>query len=115
MIIGSVLAYLLTRDGERPPFAITGQTELLLLESQKIICINNKFLGQIVPGFPPFGPPPFFTVVGNETMGFSGMVGTLGMSILSIPMVAILEIVAVSKAFCKYRINASKKMSTYRL
>lgn len=29
VIIGSVLAYLLTRNGERPPFAITGQTELL--------------------------------------------------------------------------------------
>lgn len=81
VIIGSTIAFALTTDGQPPPFALTGQ---------------------IQAGFPPIGPPPFSTQVGNETIGFGAMAGTLGTSILSIPMVAILEIISVAKAFCKF-------------
>lgn len=80
VLFGSVLAFLLTRDGQTPPFALTGN---------------------IQAGFPPFGPPPFSTVVGNETIGFGEMLSTMGSSLVSIPFVAILEIIVVAKAFCK--------------
>lgn len=80
VLIGSVLAFLLTREGQPPPFALTGRIEA---------------------GFPPFGPPPLSTVVGNETLGIGDMMATMGSSLVAIPFVAILEIIVVAKAFCK--------------
>lgn len=80
VLFGSVLAFLLTGDGQPPPFALTGK---------------------IQAGFPPFGPPPLATVVGNETIGLGDMMSTMGSSLVAIPFVAILEIIVVAKAFCR--------------
>lgn len=87
VIFGSVLAFLLTEAGQPPPFALTGQ---------------------IKAGFPPVQPPPFSTIVGNQTYEFTDMVGVLGTSLVSMPLIAILEIVAVAKAFCKLYSRESK-------
>lgn len=77
---GTVLAYALSGGGESPaPFALTGP---------------------IQAGFPPIGLPAFSTTtISNVTLDFADMTQVLGTSLLSIPMIAILEIVAVGKAF----------------
>lgn len=80
VIIGMLLAYFLSRDGHQP-FRITGN---------------------ITAGLPPFRPPPFSTHTRNGTyVPFVDMLQTVGASLASAAMVAILEMVAISKAFCE--------------
>lgn len=79
VIFGTFLAYILSRDGNQP-FKVTGN---------------------ITAGLPPFRLPPFSTTVDGEYVSFGDMISEVGASLGSIPMIAILEIVAISKAFCK--------------
>lgn len=67
--------------------------------------------GKVNPGLPPFKPPPFSTTVGNETYTFGDMLGGLGSSIITIPGIAILESIAIAKAFSRGRpIDATQEM-----
>ncbi|XP_036232793.2 sodium-independent sulfate anion transporter isoform X3 [Bactrocera oleae] len=89
VIFGTFLAYQLSRDGSEP-FVITGN---------------------ITAGLPPFRVPPFSTIVDGKEVAFSEMISTYGSSLASIPLVSILEIVAIAKAFSKGKIvNASQEM-----
>ena len=83
---------------------------------------NGTFIltGEIDGGLPPFELPDF-TYDYNETLpsgnsteihlDFSGMVKELGSAILIIPLITILESVAIAKSFCEYSIieNGGKK------
>lgn len=80
VILGTVLAFLLQEYTGEVPFALTGS---------------------VAAGFPPFAPPPFSTTIGNSTLNFQEMIAELGTSIISIPVISVLEIVAVAKAFCE--------------
>ena len=55
--------------------------------------------GNITEGLPPFALPPFSTVYKNKTYNFLDMATELGSSIASVPLIAILESIAVAKAF----------------
>ncbi|XP_048482804.1 sodium-independent sulfate anion transporter isoform X2 [Plutella xylostella] len=55
--------------------------------------------GKIEGGLPRFGPPPFTTTVGNQTLGFEDMLSVFGPEGLVMPLVAILESIAIAKAF----------------
>lgn len=67
--------------------------------------------GKVNPGLPPFKPPPFTTTVGNETYTFGDMLSGLGSSIITIPGIAILESIAIAKAFSRGRpIDATQEM-----
>ncbi|KAM7345057.1 sodium-independent sulfate anion transporter isoform 2-T2 [Cochliomyia hominivorax] len=90
VIVGTFLAYILSRDGSQP-FRVTGN---------------------VTAGLPPFKPPPFGGAVINGTqVSFQEMMNTVGASFASIPLVSILEVVAIAKAFSKGRIvNASQEM-----
>lgn len=80
VIIGMFLAYFLSQNGYQP-FRITGN---------------------ITAGLPPFRSPPFNTYNHNGTfISFVEMLQIVGTSLSSTAMVAILEMVAISKAFCK--------------
>ncbi|XP_055706994.1 sodium-independent sulfate anion transporter-like isoform X2 [Phlebotomus papatasi] len=90
VISGTVLAYLLFTFNDKTPFTLTGN---------------------VVSGLPPFQPPPFTTTVNNETVPFSEMIKTLGSGIVAIPLVSILESVAVAKAFSKGKtVDATQEM-----
>ncbi|XP_059607532.1 sodium-independent sulfate anion transporter-like isoform X2 [Phlebotomus argentipes] len=90
VITGTVLAYLLYKYHDDTPFTLTGN---------------------VASGLPPFRPPPFTTVVANETVSFSEMIHTLGSGIVAIPLVSILESVAVAKAFSKGKtVDATQEM-----
>lgn len=80
-VIGGLgLAYFLTTD-DKSPFILTGN---------------------ITSGFPDIKPPPFETVVDDKTIGFAGMLSELGSSIIALPLISILESIAIAKAFCKF-------------
>lgn len=67
--------------------------------------------GKIAEGFPPFEPPPFSTVFKNETYSFVEMTSALGSSIIAIPLISILESIAIAKAFSKGKaVDATQEM-----
>lgn len=58
-----------------------------------------KSTGNITEGLPSFAPPPFSLVKGNHTYHFQGLIGELGSTVISVPLIAILESIAIAKAF----------------
>ncbi|XP_065370270.1 sodium-independent sulfate anion transporter [Calliphora vicina] len=89
VIIGTFLAYILSRDGSQP-FRVTGN---------------------VTAGLPPFRVPLHGTTINGTEVSLKEMLNTVGGSFASIPLVAILEVVAIAKAFSKGRIvNASQEM-----
>lgn len=63
-----------------------------------------KLIGEIPAGLPDFAPPPFsITPTGNSTeekaLSFGDMVSDLGSGIAVVPLIALLEDIAVCKAF----------------
>ncbi|KAH9628320.1 hypothetical protein HF086_016662 [Spodoptera exigua] len=68
-------------------------------------------IGDIGSGLPKFGLPPFSTVVGDQSYNFIDMVKVLGVQCIVIPFVAILETIAIAKAFAEGgRIDATQEM-----
>lgn len=78
VIGGSALAYILQQTSGQIPFAVTGQ---------------------VASGLPPFRLPPFETQVNGTAIGFREMLSDLGSSLIAIPVIAILESIAIAKAF----------------
>jgi len=72
-----------------------------------INCISNTwtllFTGPISPGLPEFKLPPFefYDSSKNETVTFSDASSELSTGYIILPLVAMLENIAVCKAFCK--------------
>jgi len=92
--------------------------------------------GQIPPGLPAFQPPPFSIanstfeeadhasllsgetlledkghIIEDQVVSFGGMLGQLGSAIIIIPLIAILESVAIAKAFAGGKpVDASQEM-----
>lgn len=90
VIFGLIIAYALK--------AATGTEPLTLI-------------GDIRGGLPTFQPPPFSTTVGNETYTFIDMVQVLGPQSIVLPLVAILESVAIAKVFAGSRpVDATQEM-----
>lgn len=70
-----------------------------------------RLTGEIKEGLPPFGPPPFSTELNGKTYSFSDMFKALGVSLITIPLVSILESVSIAKAFSKGKIiDATQEM-----
>ena len=61
------------------------------------------FTGPITPGLPDFKLPPFefYHSTENRTVTFTEMSSELGTGFIILPLVAMLENIAVCKAFCK--------------
>lgn len=90
VIFGMIIAYVIK---------VTNQTEPLTL------------IGNIGSGLPNFGLPPFSTIVGNQTYTFVDMLTDFGPQSILLPLVAILESVAVAKAFAGgAKLDATQEM-----
>ncbi|XP_050559288.1 sodium-independent sulfate anion transporter-like [Spodoptera frugiperda] len=90
VVIGMIIAYVIREMFERDTLAV---------------------IGDIGSGLPKFGLPPFSTVVGDQTYNFIDMVKVLGVQCVVIPFVAILETIAIAKAFAEGgRIDATQEM-----
>ncbi|XP_058118321.1 sodium-independent sulfate anion transporter-like [Anopheles ziemanni] len=89
VIGGAALAYFFAASGSNP-FSLTGT---------------------VTPGLPPVKLPPFSTVLNNQTVPFPEMSSKLGSSIVALPLIAILETIAIVKAFSKGKsIDATQEL-----
>lgn len=69
--------------------------------------------GDVKGGMPTIQPPPFSTVLNNQTMHFTDMVSDLGMSVLMVPIIAVLGNVAIAKAFASgHGVDATQELLT---
>ncbi|MBN3274210.1 S2611 protein, partial [Polyodon spathula] len=69
--------------------------------------------GKTTQGLPPFKPPQFYEYTGNESLPFSEMVKDLGGGLAVIPLVGLLESLAIAKAFAsqnEYRIDSNQEL-----
>uniref|UniRef100_A0A182VPV5 STAS domain-containing protein n=1 Tax=Anopheles minimus TaxID=112268 RepID=A0A182VPV5_9DIPT len=77
----------------------------------RVECSPFSLTGAVTPGLPPVALPPFTTVLNNQTLGFSEMTSKLGSSIIALPLIAILETIAIVKAFSKGKsIDATQEL-----
>ncbi|KAJ8959233.1 hypothetical protein NQ318_022496 [Aromia moschata] len=81
VVISSFIAYLFERKGYTP-FVLTGSVK---------------------EGLPPFKLPPFSTTFNGTYHGFTDILDTYGSSLAFTPVIAILEHIAIAKAFSKGR------------
>ncbi|KAJ8915141.1 hypothetical protein NQ315_000393 [Exocentrus adspersus] len=67
--------------------------------------------GFVKPGLPTLSPPPFTTQVGNRTYDFIDMASTLGPAVIVVPLLSILENIALAKVFSEGKtIDATQEM-----
>lgn len=70
-----------------------------------------RLIGHIPPGLPSFQPPPFSAQEGNVTYSFVEMASSLGSGIVVVPLVALLENIAICKAFANGKaVDATQEM-----
>ncbi|KAK7065718.1 hypothetical protein SK128_028314, partial [Halocaridina rubra] len=70
-----------------------------------------RLTGEVQPGLPNFQLPPFQTVVDNETLYFPDMISSLGAGVAIIPLISILESIAIASAFAGNKtIDATQEM-----
>lgn len=55
--------------------------------------------GSVPQGLPTFGFPSFTATINNQTVGFTGMVQSLGVGVIVLPFVAVLANVAIAKSY----------------
>lgn len=67
--------------------------------------------GEVKPGLPEISLPPFSATVGNHTYTFVEMTSTLGSAIFVVPLLSILENIALAKVFSEGRaVDATQEM-----
>ncbi|XP_067006356.1 sodium-independent sulfate anion transporter [Anabrus simplex] len=67
--------------------------------------------GEVKAGLPPFSPPPFSAQVNNQTYTFLNMASNLGSATFVVPLLAILENIALAKVFSDGKaIDATQEM-----
>jgi len=65
----------------------------------------QKISGEVKAGLPTLQLPPISATVGNQTYGLIDMLSTIGSGSIVVPLLAILENVAIAKAFCEFSIT----------
>ncbi|XP_028160708.1 sodium-independent sulfate anion transporter-like [Ostrinia furnacalis] len=67
--------------------------------------------GDVKPGLPQLSAPPFSATVGNHTYTFAEMASTLGSAIFVVPLLSILENIALAKVFSEGKyVDATQEM-----
>lgn len=69
--------------------------------------------GKIAQGLPPVRMPPFSVTTDNKTISFSEMVQDMGVGLAVVPLMGLLETIAVAKSFASqnnYRIDANQEL-----
>jgi len=92
VLVCSTIAFVFYSNWQETPFVLTGKVK---------------------PGIPDFKLPPFGTVLGNRTVGFSEMLSDLGASVVLVPVIAVLGNVAIAKAFASGEsVDATQELIT---
>lgn len=58
-------------------------------------------IDRVASGLPELKVPPMQTTIDGRTLYFTDMIAHVGSSLLALPLISILESIAVAKAFCK--------------
>lgn len=70
--------------------------------------INEKdsfiLVGKVASGFPSISLPPLSTTFEGRDYNFIDMIKTLGLSVVSVPLVSIIEAIAIAKSFNRGRV-----------
>ncbi|NP_001233593.1 sodium-independent sulfate anion transporter [Cavia porcellus] len=69
--------------------------------------------GEIAKGLPPVRVPPFSVTMANGTVSFTRMVQDLGAGLAVVPLIGLLESIAVAKAFASqndYHVDANQEL-----
>lgn len=82
VVICGVIGYMFNANVEESPFVL---------------------IGYIPPGLPEAKPPPFSVTNGNTTENFIDMVSNIGSGVIVVPLIALLENIAICKAFGKFK------------
>lgn len=91
VLVGTVLAYFMTTETSKAPFAITGTVDT---------------------GLPIVELPPFNIVTKDDReLDFLGMLANVGPGFVAISLIGIIEVVAVSKAFGEYFLEKFRQLS----
>lgn len=61
-----------------------------------------QIAGEVKAGLPTLQLPPISATVGNQTYGLVDMLSTIGSGSIVVPLLAILENIAIAKAFCEF-------------
>lgn len=64
--------------------------------------MNEFVVGQVAQGLPAIAVPPLRTQIDGKTLYFTDMIAHIGTTIIALPLISILESIAVAKAICKY-------------
>uniref|UniRef100_A0A8D2MJL1 STAS domain-containing protein n=1 Tax=Zonotrichia albicollis TaxID=44394 RepID=A0A8D2MJL1_ZONAL len=72
---------------------------LVAYSFQVMGCQPFRLTGRIPQGLPPFRPPPFSLAVPNGTVPFPSMLQDMGVGLAVVPLMGLLESVAIAKAF----------------
>ncbi|XP_037074773.1 LOW QUALITY PROTEIN: sodium-independent sulfate anion transporter-like [Pollicipes pollicipes] len=90
---------------------------LVILAGIVVIILKANDLEPFTPtssvpaGLPKPKPPPFSTVDGNHTLAFSDMTSTIGVGIGIVPLLAVVENIAIAKAFSEgKRLDTTQEM-----
>ncbi|XP_049818071.1 sodium-independent sulfate anion transporter-like isoform X2 [Aethina tumida] len=95
VLITSVIAMYLIKQTGKSPFYLTGS---------------------VPQGLPTFGFPSFTATINNQTVGFTGMVHSLGVGVIVLPFVAVLANVAIAKSYASdVVVDATQEMMTLGL
>ncbi|XP_022917078.2 sodium-independent sulfate anion transporter-like [Onthophagus taurus] len=92
--ITSSIAYQMIQNGKRVPFILTGN---------------------IPAGLPPLSFPNTTTIHNNQTINLHEMILNLGSGTIVIPLVAVLQNIAIAKAFSNGVVDATQEMITLGL
>ncbi|XP_058673164.1 sodium-independent sulfate anion transporter [Ammospiza caudacuta] len=86
---------------------------LVAYSFQVMGCQPFRLTGSIPQGLPPFRPPPFSLAVPNGTIPFPSMLQDMGVGLAVVPLMGLLESVAIAKAFASqngYRIDPNQEL-----
>lgn len=80
-----------------------------------LLYMNNsepfRLTGDIKAGFPPIQLPPFTAEFNNQTYNFPQMAEAIGLSLITIPLISVLESIAIAKAFSQGKVlDATQEM-----
>jgi sodium-independent sulfate anion transporter 11 len=70
-------------------------------------------VGEVESGFPSISLPPFSTTFEGVEYGFVDMLKALGLSLFSIPLVSIIEAVAIAKSFTRGKVLDVTQVNFY--
>lgn len=91
---------------ETSKYLSLGRNALVVMFGTLLAYILNQYdihpfslTGRVATGLPDIKVPPFEIMVNNATLNFSEIITHLGSSVIALPLISILESIAVAKAF----------------